>query len=421
MKRTLVISNACFSDGTSNGRTLKNLFSGAEPAALAQFFVYGDPDFEMCGRYYQVSDRDALGSLNPLKAAGGPVERVVKPGREAGSGLEAGETVYMGVANKTPLKMLLRETVWLLGRWNGRRLRRWIEEFRPERLCLFLANNTFLIRLAAQIAGEYRIPLVVYSTEGYCFMDYNYFTNRPSLVYRLYFAWLRRTYRKVSSHVTEGFFNCTLLRERYEESFGYPCKCIMNGSEIAFLDRSAPEQGRPPVISYLGNLGLGRWKALAEVAKALQEIDRALQLDVYGSAPDDRAKKELTSCPGIRFHGFVPYEEVVRIIHDSSLLVHAEWNDPIVNRDLQYAFSTKIGDSVCSGTPFLIYADEGLAETLFLKENDCAFVVGKREMLKPILQQALTDEKERRRIVENAKLTKEKFFTGNDSFRKAFL
>ena len=101
--------------------------------------------------------------------------------------------------------------------------------------------------------------------------------------------------------------------------------------------------------------------------------------------------------------------------------MHAEWNEEKTNRDLKYAFSTKIGDSICSGTPFLIYADKGLAETVFLKENDCAFVVEKKDMLKSVLQQALTDEKERRRITENAKITKEKFFTGNDGFMKVFL
>ena len=420
MKRTLVISNACFSDRESNGRTLKNLFAKAESDKLAQFFVYGDPDFSICQRYYQVSDRNALGSLNPLKAYGGPVEPVKSPSPESGqTGTEV--TAYTGLTGKTPAKMLMRELVWLLGHWKNRRFWKWIEEFRPEMLCLFLANNTFLIRLAVRISRKYRIPLVVYSTEGYCFMDYNYFTNRPSAAYKLYYAWLRASYRKAVPYVAEGFFNCTLLRDRYEEEFGYPCSCIMNGSEIDFINRCFLEEDKVPVISYLGNLGLGRHKALMEIAQALQQIDKRLQLDIYGAAPNDTVKEELENCAGARFQGFVSYEEVIRIIHESSLLVHAEWNEEKTNRDLKYAFSTKIGDSICSGTPFLIYADKGLAETVFLKENDCAFVVEKKDMLKSVLQQALTDEKERRRITENAKITKENFFTGNDGFMKVFL
>lgn len=459
MKRTLVLSNACFSDRESNGRTLKNLFFKGDPEKLAQFYVYGDPDFGICRRYYQVSDRDALGSLISLKACGGPVEPAGSPGdlgepagdlrglgEPAGSPGGLGEpagslgaladsadgplrkdqqkekvTAYTGVAGKTPAKMLARELVWLLGHWKDRRLWRWIEDFQPETICLFLANNTFLIRLAVQIRKRYGIPLVVYSTEGYCFMDHNYLTDRPSAAYRLYYAWLRASYRKAVPYVAEGFFNCTLLRDRYKEEFGYPCSCVMNGSGIDFIDRCALEKEKTPKVSYLGNLGLGRHKALIEVAQALQEMDERLQLDIYGAAPNDTVKEELENCPGVRFRGFVSYEEVVRVIHESSLLVHAEWNDEKTNRDLKYAFSTKIGDSICSGTPFLIYADEGLAETAFLKENDCAFVVRKREMLKPVLQQALTDEKERRRIVENAKTTKEKYFTGNGQFMEAFL
>ena len=164
-----------------------NLFAKAEPEKLAQFFVYGTPDFGICQKYYQVSDREALESLNPLKAYGGPVEPAGglaggSPLREDGqAGAEV--TAYTGNTGKTPVKMLARELVWLLGRWRNRRFWNWVEDFRPEMLCLFLANNTFLIRLAVQIGKKYGIPLVVYSTEGYCFMDYNYFTNRPSWAY----------------------------------------------------------------------------------------------------------------------------------------------------------------------------------------------------------------------------------------------
>lgn len=432
-----MIANACFSDQTSNGRTLKGLFGGAEPEQLAQFFVYGDPDFNICRRYYQVSDREALASLNPFGTYGGPVgagggfgaaeagtdrplgEADSGAGRKKGDGREVGgtETAPMGVAHKTPMKMLAREAVWLLGRWKGHRLREWIEGFRPERLCLFLANNTFLIRLAVEIGQRYRIPLLVYSTEGYCFMDYNYFTNRPSVLYKLYYGWLYGSYRRSARFVSEGFFNCTLLRDRYAEAFGYPCRCVMNGSEIDFVDRRTPEG--TPVVSYLGNLGLGRHRALMEIARALQETDPKLYLDIYGAAPDEEARGELEACPGVRFHGFVSYGEVVRIIHESSLLVHAEWNDERVNRDLKYAFSTKIADSLCSGTPLLIYANEGLAETVFLKENGCAFVVHERDRLKAALEQALTDWEMRGRVIDRAMAVQERYFRGNGEFMRA--
>ena len=131
--------------------------------------------------------------------------------------------------------------------------------------------------------------------------------------------------------------------------------------------------------------------------------------------------QELRGCPYIRYHGFVPYPEVVKTIHSSTLLVHAEWNDADSNRDLKYAFSTKIADSLASGTPLFLYADESLAETMFLQENQCAFIANKRKDLRAVLEQALTDQKARKKIVENAKKVTDTYLLGSNAFLEAFL
>lgn len=414
MKRTLVISNACFSDSISNGRTLAGLFENADPEKLAQFFVYGAPDSEICDNYYQVADRDALRSLLLFRSCGGAVRRKEKRccGRT--------ETPVPLVKKKTPGKMLLRELVWLFGRWQGGNLWKWIDNFRPEIICLFLANNTFLIRLAIRAAERYGIPIIVYTTEAYYFMDYNYLSNRPSVFYAIYHRWLQSAYRRLSPFVRQGFFNSTLLRDRYEEEFRYPCCCAMNSSQIPYINHAGLKPGRKVIVSYLGGLGLNRHKALIEIAQVLQELDKNYTLDVYGASPRSAVEEELNACPAICYHGTISYAEVVETIHRSTLIVHAEWNDAVTNRDLKYAFSTKIADSVSSGTPFFVYADESLAGTAFLRENECAFIAGKKEMLKPVLTQALTDETLRQRVVEKAKATRDKYLTGNDVFLQAF-
>ena len=70
LKRILVLSNACFSKSDSNGRTLAELFSSLDRKFIAQFFVYGMPDFTICDNYYNVSDFDALRSLIKNKTYG---------------------------------------------------------------------------------------------------------------------------------------------------------------------------------------------------------------------------------------------------------------------------------------------------------------------------------------------------------------
>ena len=415
MKRTLVISNACFSDITSNGRTLKNLFHGADRDKLAQLFVYGEPDFRVCKNYYKVSDEDALESLITVKEKGNVFEE--KTVQESPEQEKTG--IVEKNVKKTPVKVLGREIIWWIGRWKSERLWKWIDEFKPETIVLFIANNTFLIRLSRQIAKRCRVPIILYTTEGYNFMNYNYFTRHFSVVYIIYYTWLCREYKRVSAFVEKGFFNCTLLRDEYEAEYGYPCHCVMNSSQIEYIEHA--EAGDKARISYLGNLGWGRYKALMEIGWVLQEIDRGLCLDIYGAVPDESVRKELENSAGIKFHGFIPYDKVVDVIHDSDLLVHAELNNVLTNRDLKYAFSTKIADCVCSGTPLLVYASEGLAETMFLKENGCAFTVSRREELKSVLKQALTDREARIEVLEKAKITRDRFLTGNEKFLEALM
>lgn len=414
MKRTLIISNACLSDSISNGRTLAGLFAKGEKEKIAQFFVYGEPDSDVCDNYYQVSDRDALRSMIPFKQCG----RIIK--YEGQRQIQAGKASQYNV-KKTPLKVLLRELVWLLGGWENRQLWEWIENFKPEIICLFIANNTFLLRLAIHIAKRCQIPIVVYTTEIYCFMNYNYITNRPSVLYNIYFKWLSSTYKKIVPYVKEGFFNTTLLRDKYKSEYNFPCRCVMNSSKVDYINNAALHSNKEIKVSYLGNLGLGRHKALIEIAHALKEINSDYYLDVYGTLLSQTVEEAVKGCDAIRYCGVVPYDEVTRIIHQSTLLVHAEWNDAAMNKDLQYAFSTKIADSVSSGTPLLIYAHESLAVTIFLSENDCAFTAYNSEMLKEVLMQALSDEVRRQEIIANAKRVKEEYFSGNDEFIRAFM
>lgn len=414
MKRVLVISNSCFASSISNGRTLMGLFAKAEQKKLAQFFVYGKPDFKLCRNHYRVRDKDALSSLIPFHECGGPI-------KQEDIATEPESVASNQKNNKIPYKVLLREIVWLFGRWNNKRLKKWLDDFNPEAICIFVANNVFLLRLATQIAKRFQIPIVVYSTEAYYFMEYNYLNNRSSLIYKIYHAWLRSAYHKMNKYVTHGVFNSELLAEAYENAFHYPCQCVMNSSKVDFIKNFKLVSEGPVKVSYLGNLGLNRHKALIEIAETLQQLNPQYRLDVYGTAVNDAVEEELRGCNAIQFHGFVGYEQVVDIIHTSTLLIHTEWNDKIMNHFLKYGFSTKIADSVCSGTPLLVYASEELIEMAFLEKNKCAFLAYDKEMLKEVLIQALTDEGQRKMIVDNAEIAREKYFLGSDALLQLFM
>ena len=394
-----------FSDTDSNGRTLAKLFQGFNKANLAQFFVYGNPDVSVCDRYYKVADRDALQSFLKWKETGGVIESMINLSSEA----DASTNTFSKKVKKTPLSMLLREFVWLFGSWDGNRLEQWIKSFNPEIVFISLGDNIFLSRFAIQVAKKYNIPVYAYSTEDYCFKNYNYVTKRPSLFYKIFYFWMNRALKQLERYVKVGIFNTPMLQETYARKFSFPCKCVFNSSDIDFLKNT--EVSRSPKVSYLGNLGVGRHKALVELAIILGEVMPGVKLDVYGKLPGSAdADKLITDCDRICYKGFVSYSEVVRHVHESTLLVHAELDNEFYSKDLKYAFSTKIADSVCSGTPFLIYARRDLAETDFLIGNQCAFVASTKEELRQELIKALTDKEAREFVVQNAKDTRDSYF-----------
>ncbi|MGL5255455.1 MAG: glycosyltransferase family protein [Proteocatella sp.] len=404
--RILILSNGCFSDTDSNGRTLAKLFQNYNNANLAQFFVYGNPDFTVCDRYYKVTDRDALESLLRWKETGGVVECPIKLSSEAVISTNAS----FKKVKKTPLSMLLREFAWLVGRWNGRGLKQWIEKFNPEAVFVSLGDNVFLSRLAIQIAKKYSIPVYAYSTENYCFKNYNYLTKRQSLLYKIFYLWMNKAFKKLEKYVKLGIFNTPMLTEAYDKKYNYPCTCVFSPSDIDFVKNI--EVAHSPIVAYLGNLGVGRHKALVELANVLGEVMPGVKLDVYGKLPESiEDAKLITSCDHICYKGFVSYIDVVRHIHESTLLVHTELDDGFYSKDLKFAFSTKIADSVCSGTPLLIYARRDLAETDFLIRNQCAFVADSKDELRQELVKALTDKEAREVVVQNAKEVRNSYFT----------
>jgi glycosyltransferase involved in cell wall biosynthesis len=154
-------------------------------------------------------------------------------------------------------------------------------------------------------------------------------------------------------------------------------------------------------ILYAGNLGVGRHIPLIKIGAALQKLDTSLYLDVYGDATDD-VKEALSSAEGVRYHGFVSYEENCKNIENSRLLIHVEGFDEYFSRDTKFAFSTKIADYCASGIPIFMYAPQWCESTKYAIKHDLAFVASNEEQMKDELQIALNDEKIRKEKVSSA-------------------
>lgn len=401
-RRVLVLSNNCFSPSNSNGRTLGNLFFGWPKENLAQFCVIAkDPNWDLCDNYYCLEDR---AMLRAFKHGGKAVGRKLQPPsvvREGNS--ESVDTQRKKMGKKTLPKIILREMVWARKRWCSRDFEQWVDGFSPEVVVLQFGDSSFMIDIALYISKSRQIPLVVYNTEGYYFFPRNW--HYPSKIDALIFPAYRRYYqkrvRKLMVAASHSVYLNEKLQEDYDGVFGNKSSVIYNSSGLQ--DSSAPTfEKEVPRISYLGNLGLDRDTALVEVGKVLYDLDHRYHIDIYGNA-DERVTQTLNEAQGVVFHGRVSYDKVKEVIAESDILFHVESEQGYKERQLQYAFSTKIADSVSSGKCFVLYAPKELACSKYIIESGAGWFADSQLNLKQVLVNIINDDKERQMVLDRAK------------------
>ena len=158
-------------------------------------------------------------------------------------------------------------------------------------------------------------------------------------------------------------------------------------------------------ISYIGNLGYNRYKQVVAIGKALRTLDtegKPEYIDVYSAEIRPEILAELNEENGVRFNGSVSADKVLEIMGKSMAVIHTESFDEITRRIVAYSVSTKIADSLASGTCMLAYGPGEVASIEYLKENGVAFCVTSEEELTSSLKELITNSQKRKEIAESA-------------------
>ncbi len=415
-KRLLLIGHNCLSKTGSNGRTLGNYLSGWDRDCLAQLYIHPEaPDFSVCGNFYCLSDHDILRSIGKRKPAGKRIVAETAP-EELGV-IEAGKR-----QKKNSLLFFMRELAWNSPFWSRSSLEAWIEDFKPEAILLQAGDAGFLFKLALKISKKRNIPMIMYNTEGYYFKKKSYLPeNRISrLFYPFLHRYFCRTYRQLMKRVSLTIYNCEMLMEDYKKEFEHRAAVVMGTSELTETDVSFSKEEHH--IVYAGNVGVGRFESIIEVAEAARRLDPALFVDVYASIKDAQIREKLERCEAVRLKGYVPYHELQEVLKRAEYLLSVESFRSFYREDLQYAFSTKIADSLASGSCLIVYAPETIAVSRYLRDKDASVLITSQKDLIPLLKTALSSREYREAVCRNARrlaLENHSLIKNRDRFQSA--
>lgn len=396
-RRILIVSHNVFSATESMGKTLSSYFKGFSPDELAQFYIHSQvPTSTVCHNYYRMTDKEAIKSIFGVRCGTCFQKKDIKEQRIS-SRTDQGVTasIYQKARKRTPLIYLARNTWWKLSHWNTRKFKKWLDDFAPD--CVFLASGdyAFIYDIALKIAKSRNIPLYASCMDDYYFYNKNQNSALGKWQHKLFMKSVHRT----MNYASELFCICDKMTEDYAEYFRKPCVTVHTPSTI----EHPLHEEKKLQISYLGNLGYSRNEQLIAIGRSLKALGlKPDHIDVYSTESRKEILEGMTEENGIVFHGPVGAKDVLRIMGESLAVIHTESFDEKNRQAVRYSVSTKIADSVASGTSILAYGPEEIASIAYLKKENAAFCCTEPEKLGDTLRELIQNEEKRNVTVQNA-------------------
>lgn len=379
------------------GKTLVSYFNGFNSGNLAQFYIHSEiPTSDICHNYYRVTDKEMLKSVFGITTGKVLTEKDIEKDRltsRADVGTEA--KLYQRARKRSPLIYIARNLWWKFGHWNNNKFRKWLDEFDPE--CVFFVSGdyAFMYDIALKVAKSRKIPLYISCMDDYYFNN----KNANSFLGRLQHRLFMKKVGKTVEYSLAMFCICDSMAEDYEKMFRK--KCVTLHTAASFSEPlSLPKKRK---ISYIGNLGYNRHLQLIEIGRALKQLNTDIEyVDVYSAEKREEILKYMTIENGIVFHGSISSDEVKKVMGESLAVIHTEAFDEKNKRAVKYSVSTKIADSLMSGTCILAYGPADVASVKYLATNNSAYCVFEKKYLSKGLKELISDEAIRNFYIKNA-------------------
>jgi hypothetical protein len=391
MPRILIVGTAPY-DRNCQSRAFDSYFHGMPPEDLAQIFTYQyRPQKGHCGKLFQITDEMMLKRFflkNAIVGRSYSIEELQEDDGIASINKQANsqnnikqklviQWLYKYGKKDRPTTYLLRGLLWKKNNWCTEELNIWLETFNPECVFLSFSDDFFISKIALYVAEKFNIPIISSIADDY------YFNDKISLspFYYLY----RNMYKKLINKIlrrkgSTAIYIGDRIRDKYNKEFGLQGETIYLTSMI---ERRAfrPIDVDKPIISYFGNIRLGRDQSLIDIGEALARINSTYVLHVYSNEKDIKYIKKMQRAKGIVFHGTIPYTEVLAKMKKSDILIVVEGFCKEDVKTVKYSISTKIPDTLSVGVQVFAYGDADCGAIDYLQKMGCVAVCTNKSQL----------------------------------------
>lgn len=400
--KILIVSNTPWSKENSFGNSFSNIFEGIPDLEFANISCRTVTDLDpIVSACFEISEKSLLKHLKDKRSPSGKkidIEALKNCKKSAE------ESNIKTFARKKRWQVLFwaRDIIWTLGRWKSQELLDFVDDFKPDLIFQPVYYSSYLNDVACFIQEYTNVPMLGYISDD-CY------TLRQFSLSPLY--WIDRLHKR--KKVKKTIEKCKILyviseiqKRDYEKAFGVPCKILTKSADFTEPPQLKTSYNTPLQLVFTGNIGSNRWKTLALIANALQEINQdgtKAELRIYTATPLTAKMQKALQIDGASYlMGTVPASEIPQIQSGADMLVHVEAMDLKNKLAVRQSFSTKLVDYFKAARPILAVGPKDVASIDHLLQNNCALVADNAADLAVMLSDCLENPKRLHTLAENA-------------------
>jgi len=401
--KVLLLTDEAWNDRIYPNNNMTNWFTDFENIEIAS--IYCDsayPSNSICDRYFQISDSMMVNSLIKGKKAGKQVQRLSLDNQEVVAEKQGIFNKLVTVISKTHSEFfkVLRDILWLTGRYDVEAIRRFTDDFKPDIIFTQRYATVKMLRLEKLLQRITNLPIVALTGDNEYSLKVLEFSP---------FFWMRRlnlhfSLNRMAKNYSHYYTSSKEQAELYQRKFGIPTglmfKCAYPNEELLHNTVYSPIR-----LVYIGKLYCGRWKTLALLGEEIAKINKngvKIVLDIYTrDTLTKKQQKSLNDGKNIFVKGSAKPEQIKEIYKNSDIVLHIESFD-LKNRLItQHSYSTKVVDCLSSGCAVMVVGWKKHSACVQLKENNSAFVLTNKKEISDTLSKIANEDNT---ILEYAKL-----------------
>lgn len=387
--KILLITDEEWNDFVYANGILTNWFTGFDAEFAHIYTSPGLPINDVCDKYFQITDAQMLKSIFGGHLAGYQISKNQNPHAiECAKDNAQRHGIYKimkSISTKcNTLVQIMRDFIWLRGRYDVNALREFISDFEPDLVFCPRYISPKLMRLESIVSSLTSSPFVAFTAD-----DEASIPLQGSLLYRFRRVLIHNKFKKHIALYKHYVMFSHEQAEEYKAEYGIETSTIFKCGD--FPERMIEKNIDYPIrMVYAGRLYCNRWISLSEIGEALKTINKdciKIILDIY---TQDKLTKEqvkvLSSERYINIKGNVNSSQLKTIYEEADIALHVESMDEYYRMITRVSFSTKIIDLMASTCAIMAICWEHHAGFQYLKDHDAAICVDSYDKILPTLQ-----------------------------------